>query len=202
MVTMVVCHPRPESFTHAAAGRVRAALLADRHEVRLHDLYVERFDPVLRADEYLRKFSLDDRVQEYYRDLTESDGIVVLHPDWWGMPPALLVGWIDRVFRPGIAYEFEGYEFGPKRKVPLLSGKRALVFCTTDADRSGSGGARHPLVRLWRDTVFGYCGVEARVKLFYRFRDSTPAERERWLTSAARTAHGLFAVPSADTPEL
>ena len=195
-ILLILCHPRKGSFNHALAGRVRETLTHAGHEIRFHDLYEEGFDPVLGAEELARRFSFDSVIQGHYRDLAESEGIVIVHPDWWGQPPAILKGWVDRVFRQGIAYDFEGEEFVRKTKVPLLSGKRALVFCTTDElvppGDSRRKAAAHPTVAFWRDRVFGYCGAEAAVKVYGSVREADAALLRRWREDAGRTAAESF----------
>jgi NAD(P)H dehydrogenase (quinone) len=126
-------------------------------------LYAEGFDPVLTAAELARHYSFDEEIQRHSSDLVESTGLIVFHPDWWGQPPALLKGWVDRVLRPGVAYEYEGEEFLRKRKEPLLSGKKGLVFCTSDA---AEGPVTRQLERLWMDGILGYCGMEASCHVF------------------------------------
>ena len=103
----------------------------------------------------------------------------MIYPDWWGMPPAILKGWIDRVFRPGFAYEFEGEEFTEKEKVPLLTGKRAMVVTTTNETNPLSQEAMNT---LWRERVFGYTGIgQVDFRCFYGLRESSGRERRRWM---------------------
>ena len=105
-VSVILAHPDPGSFNHAIARRTEAALRRDGHAVRFHDLYAEGFDPVLPAKEIPRQAELDDVVARHCREIAEAEGVVVAHPNWWGMPPAILKGWIDRVIRPDVCYRF------------------------------------------------------------------------------------------------
>jgi putative NADPH-quinone reductase len=45
-------------------------------------------------------------VQAHCGEIARAEGIIIVHPNWWGQPPAIMKGWIDRVFRPGVAYRF------------------------------------------------------------------------------------------------
>ena len=110
-VMVLLCHPNVRSFNHAIADTVVGTLRDDGHHVWWHDLYAEHFAPVLEQEEIQRRFSFDDPFVEHAEQLRTCDGLVFIYPDWWGTPPALLKGWIDRMFRPGIAYQFEGPEF-------------------------------------------------------------------------------------------
>jgi NAD(P)H dehydrogenase (quinone) len=177
--TLIICNPHVESFTHAIAQALCDVLSQRGVELRVHDLYTEKFDPILPLTEILRKFSFDTLVQAHMEDLSWSDLVVIAHPDWWGQPPAMLKGWIDRVLRPGVAYEFEGEEFTGKRRVPLLSGKRAAVFCTTDSFSEADCGT---LRDIWCRVVWPYCGIAD--PLFMQLtstRELGHAARQRWI---------------------
>jgi NAD(P)H dehydrogenase (quinone) len=175
----VLCNPRPGSFTLALAAHAKETLEGLGHEVLLHDLYKECFDPVLDASELVRSFSLDGLVQSYCRELSSSGGLVVLHPDWWGQPPAVLKGWVDRVFRQGVAYDLEGDDFSEKSWKPLLTGKKGLVFCTSD---TAEADAPKTLETLWTDSILGRCGMKAACHVMRDLRRTDPAVRRAWLS--------------------
>ena len=198
---VVLCHPERGSFNHAVAERARAALAAAGHTVRFHDLYAERFDPVLPGSELRRGYSLEQQVQAHGNELEACDGLVFVHPEWWGGPPALLKGWIERVFRPGLAYEFEGEDFVSKQKRGLLAGKRTLVFATTEAGEWEKEGPA-PLEIFWRESVCAYCGIEAcAVHVLRRMRQRSARERTAWLDLVARAVADAFAPgPDANRP--
>ena len=178
-VTIILANPNRESFNHAIAERIHRCLDESNHQIHFHDLYAERFVPVLEIEELRRKFAFDDTITTHSRHIRESQGLVVIYPDWWGMPPAILKGWIDRVFRPGFAYEFEGEEFTEKEKVPLLTGKRAMVVTTTNETNPLSQEAMNT---LWRERVFGYTGIgQVDFRCFYGLRESSGRERRRWM---------------------
>jgi NAD(P)H dehydrogenase (quinone) len=178
-VTIILAHPSRESFNHAIVEHIRRCLEESNHQIYFHDLYAERFVPVLEIEELRRKIAFDDTITIHSRHIKESQGIIVVYPDWWGMPPAILKGWIDRVFRPGFAYDFEGEEFTEKEKVPLLTGKRAMVVTTTDETNPLSQEAMNT---LWRERVFGYTGIgQVDFRCFYGTRESNGRERRRWM---------------------
>lgn len=187
---VVVCHPNPKSFNRALADRAVRTIREGGASAELIDLYREPFEPVLPEEEMLRRFSFDETVQRYARSLASADGYLIVHPDWWGMPPALLKGWLDRVFRPGVAYDFEGPEFVRKRKVTLLHNKRALVFVTSDVPAASDDAELRTrgLEGLWVDAVFGYCGVsDTAVRVFCGVHDSSLRERRGWLDEVEET---------------
>lgn len=189
-VLLIVSHPNTASLNHAAAERIATALSEEGHLVHSHDLYQEHFEPVLENEEIARRFSFDELITRHARELREAKAIVVVYPDWWGMPPAILKGWIDRLFRPGLAFEFEGPDFLPKEKVPLLSDKRAMVVTTTNETNPLSQEA---MASLWRERVFGYVGIDnVTFKTLYNVRESTGRQRREWLGELDQMARRLF----------
>ncbi len=171
--TVILAHPYEQSFNHAIYHRAVATMKA-RGVVYAHDLYAEGFDPVLTRDELGKEPSTDALVQRYTAELVASDLLVFVHPNWWGRPPAILAGYLDRVIRPPHAYEnTEG----------RLGGKTGVVFNTgnTPADREDHDFG-DPLETLWKRCVFGFCGIEATHRRLFRVvADSTPEVRAAWL---------------------
>jgi NAD(P)H dehydrogenase (quinone) len=131
-ITVILAHPRPDSFNHALATAVVEAVRAAGHEVRFHDLQAEGFDPVLLAGEEAADVSVPPMIELHCREIVEADGIVIVHPNWWGMPPAILTGWVDRVLRPEVAYRFEEGDSGEGTPVGLLRARNAVVFNTSN----------------------------------------------------------------------
>ncbi len=185
-LSVILGHPRPDSLNHALARAAAAAAREAGHDVRFHDLQAEGFDPVLAAGEEPSGAVLPPLVELHCREIAEADGIVVVHPNWWGKPPAIMAGWIDRVLRPGVAYRFEEGDGGEGVPVGLLRARAAVVLHT--ANTVPEREARvfgDPLERIWRDCDFGLCGVRrVERRTFTVVVTSTPAERRSWLEEA------------------
>jgi putative NADPH-quinone reductase len=182
-ILIVLAHPDPGSFNHAVARTASRRLSGLGHDVSFHDLYAESFDPGLPASEIARDADLPPLVRRHCEELAEAEGIVVVHPNWWGQPPAILKGWIDRVVRPGVAYEFEEGDGGEGVPRGLLRAGRAVVFNTsnTPADRERDVFG-DPLEAIWKRCVFDLCGVrDVRRRTFAVVVTSTPGERAEWL---------------------
>ena len=192
-IIQVLCHPRPESFNLALAATAQQSLQALGHEVIMHDLYKEGFDPVLGAPELARSYSLDGLVQVHCRELAECDGLLIFHPDWWGQPPAVLKGWLDRVFRQGVAYDLDG-DAEEKDWTPLLKGKKGLVFCTSDAR---DDVVPRTLETLWTDVILGRCGMKAECHVIRDMRRTDTAARRAWRESMIDTITEWFPAVSA-----
>ncbi|WP_223766266.1 NAD(P)H-dependent oxidoreductase [Streptomyces huiliensis] len=193
-VVALLAHPRPGSFNHALFDAVTDELRARGCEVLPHDLCAEGFDPVLRADEtgtVAGAGAADDvLVARYREELAGADGLVFVHPNWWGMPPAVLAGWVQRVLAPGVAYKLEHADGEPEG---LLRAGRALVLNTSDTpeerERDEFGD---PLQRVWAACVLPYVGVtDVRRRVFRTVSDATAAEREAWLAEAREAAAAL-----------
>jgi len=107
-VLMVYCHPVDGSFNAAVRDRALAALRAAGHEVDLVDLYGEGFDPVLSRAEreaYVADTAwLEARVQRHVDLLRRAEGLLFVHPTWFYGPPAMLKGWLERTWLPGVAF--------------------------------------------------------------------------------------------------
>ncbi len=181
---IVLCNPEPQSLNAAAAASIAEEFRSSGHRARLLDLYRIEFSPVLTADELSRRFSFDEIVQEHANFVTTADSLVFVHPDWWGTMPALLKGWIDRVFRPGVAYEYEGPEFVTKTRIPLMSGKSASVCITSDQLVPPDG---HPIEQIWKKHILAFCGIAEPVcHILGDVRNTKYHQRRRWIREVSR----------------
>ena len=193
-ISVILAHPKKDSFSHAIADVVIRTLGHLSHEVFFHDLYAEKFNPVLPDEEILEDGIVDPVIQKYCEEISVSDGIIIVHPNWWGQPPAILKGWIDRVLRPGIAYEF--LEGDPGEGIPhgLLKARTVLVFNTSNTPAKREKDIfGDPLETLWNNCIFDLCGV----KNFYRkmygvIVTSTPEKRKSWLEDVRKTVKKYF----------
>jgi len=193
-ISVILAHPNRESFNHAIAQTARAQLAANDHDLIYHDLYAEQFDPLLHHSEFPENSSLPRTVQNHCREIAAADGIVIVHPNWWGQPPAILKGWVDRVFRPGVAYNFLDGDSGEGVPVGLLKAKAALVFNTsnTPAEREIDEFG-DPLELLWKNCIFDLCGVDTFYRhMFTVIVTSTREQRRRWLKSVEETVNRYF----------
>lgn len=202
---VVVGHPAPGSFNHSIARTITEIWKDAGCDVFFHDLMEEGFDPLLKASEARGEASADPLVQTHIAQLRESDLLAVVHPNCWGAPPAIMKGWIDRVFAPNAAYTFAKGDDQGDEPIGLLKTKVALVINTgnTQPDREQAVFG-DPLERVWRDCILHYCGVRHVIRnLFEVVATSTVDERQRWLNQAsmlARDALERASSPSLDMP--
>ena len=132
---------------------------------------------------------LDPIIASHCREIAEADGIIIVHPNWWGMPPAILKGWIDRVLRMEIAYRFVANDKGEGVPVGLLKARSAIVFNTANTpDNREREIFGDPLENLWKKCVFDLCGVrDVHRRTFSVVITSTPQQRAEWLAEAGKT---------------
>lgn len=190
LALLVIANPNPASFSHAMADAAEAALSARGCEIVRHDLYAQGFNPVQPTGEAQNTGSDDPLVERHCADLSRADLILVFHPNWWSQPPALMKGWVDRVFRLGTAYGYPpgaGYEDEP---VGLLRARQALVFNTSNTKPEREAAVfGDPLDTLWRTSIFGLCGVGDVVRRMYApVAGSTAVQRDTWLAEVAELA--------------
>jgi NAD(P)H dehydrogenase (quinone) len=199
-VLLLLAHPRPGSFNHAVADRIAGALTGAGATVHHHDLYAEGFDPVARPAEThtsgplaaaVRDHSDDPLLRLHRERLAAADALVAVHPNWWGKPPAVLAGWLDRVLVPGVAYRLDDAGGAP---TPLITLRRLLVVNTSDttAEREAAEFG-DPLDHIWRRCVAPYLGSPTTERLVLRVvADAGAAQRATWLDAAAAAARQLL----------
>ena len=105
-ISVILAHPGNQSFNHAITQSVVKQLTRNGHGVFYHDLYDEKFDPILPCREFPSRVNLPPEIRVHCNEISMADGIVIVHPNWWGQPPAILKGWVDRIMRPDVAYKF------------------------------------------------------------------------------------------------
>jgi NAD(P)H dehydrogenase (quinone) len=182
-ISVILAHPDPSSFNHAIARTVAKQLGNNGHLVFFHDLYAENFDPLLPTDEISTDASVPPSIGRHCQEIAEADGIVIVHPNWWGQPPAILKGWIDRVIRPGVAYEFLEGDSGEGVPRGLLRARAAVVFNTSNTETEREKKIfGDPLETIWKNCIFGLCGVPVFLRrIFCVLITSTEAQRKQWL---------------------
>lgn len=145
-VLIVLAHPEPKSFNHAMARHAQAVLTQAGHSVQISDLYAQRFDPVSSranftsiADPDYFKPQVEERyatehhtfapdIQAELEKIRWCDVLIFQFPLWWFSVPAILKGWVDRVFALG-----QAYGFGHFYQKGYFTGKRAMLSLTTGA---------------------------------------------------------------------
>lgn len=122
---VLYAHPEPASYVAALRDAVVTALIRAGHEVDLCDLYAEGFDPVLSRAERAGYHAVPDNrapVEAYVERLLRADGLVLVFPVWNFGFPAILKGFLDRVFLPGVSFRIDNGRVAPNlRHMKLLA---------------------------------------------------------------------------------
>lgn len=127
---VILAHPKPDSFCASLASYYAAAARELGHEAIIRDLYAMKFDPCLKAAEIptLEGFAPAADVEAEREVLADADVFALVYPFWFNAPPAILKGYIDRVFSMGF-----GYEPIAGGTVPLLYGRKLISITTSGA---------------------------------------------------------------------
>jgi len=194
IITVILAHPNQNSFNSAIAATACRELRSFGHEIHFHDLYQEHFDPVIPPTELGSDAALGGQLDPYCREIAESDGIVLVHPNWWGQPPAILKGWVDRVLRPGVAYRFLEGDSGEGVPVGLLKAQTAIVFNTSNTPHEREMAVfGDPLQKLWETCILEFCGVRNVVRrMFGVIVTSKPGQRGQWLDEVKQILRANF----------
>ncbi|WP_319562919.1 NAD(P)H-dependent oxidoreductase [Marispirochaeta sp.] len=188
-VLIILGHPDSSSFCGAAAEALREAAEGAGAGAEILNLYAEGFDPVLTSEEAARRFSFDTAVQKHQQLIQNAELVAWVHPDWWGAPPGIVKGWLDRVLQPGFAFSFEEDFSGRIRRMPLLKGKKAITVISSDADATEPV----PAADMWQKRVFHYCGFgPAEVLVLPETRSTDYSKRTEFLAACAETLTRLL----------
>lgn len=193
-ISVILGHPYENSFNSAIAETVVETLKESGHTVMFHDLYREKFNPAIPEDELVSDQTKDSLVETHQQEIREADGIIIVHPNWWGQPPAILKGWVDRVLRENVAYTFPEGNNGGGLPIGLLKAKAGLIFNTSNTpEKREIDVFGDPLNRLWKDCIFDFCGISVFDRIMFRVvADSNQAEREEWLNQTKNMVKHYF----------
>lgn len=165
MKTLIIyAHPDTEGHCSTILKNVEKELNERKEKYEILDLYKIKFDPILHEEELYsagKKYQSKD-VKLMQAKIQESDNIIFIYPIWWNNHPAILRGFIDRVFVSGFAFRYEK-KFGNMVPVGLIKGKKATIFTTS----GGSGlifkfiqGSRG--VKVLKNDTLKFCGVKTK----------------------------------------
>jgi NAD(P)H dehydrogenase (quinone) len=185
--SVLLAHPYEKSLNHSIYWTVRSKLQELRVETFAHDLYAEKFNPVMTREELGTNRSEDLLVNKYTEELLASEFLFFIHPNWWGQPPAIMKGYVDRVFRPPHAYDFPAGDTGGGLPIAKLKGKTGVVFNTSNTEEEREEKEfGDPLEDIWRRCIFGFCGIDRCYRKMFRVvADSDRAIRQRWIEESA-----------------
>lgn len=181
-ILIIEGNPDKSSFCREVSLRYEKGALEAGNAVKTIHLAELTFNPIL-AHGYRQRTELEPCLQEALQDIKEADHLVFVYPNWWGTYPALLKGFIDRVFLPG-------HTFAPRTDSifwdKLLKGKTARLLVSMDTPKwyysliFGKSGDNS-----MKKSVLQFCGVDpVKITHFTPLKRSTEKQRARWLMQA------------------
>ncbi len=180
---IIYCHLNPDSFTKAIVDKVEKVSKEKGDEVKIIDLYGDKFNPVLDFTDIEYMFmgkDVPEDIKKYQELVTWADHLTVVYPLWWAQMPAMLKGFVDRVFANGYAFSYG--ENGP---IGLLGGKTAKLYISTGNpgeyyEQSGMYDAQR---RVNDEGIFGFCGIKSNTTFFGNVAMGTDELRKSYLNS-------------------
>lgn len=177
-------HPDKESFCFGLHESYKKGSLQSGNEVKEIILADMDFNPILMHG-YHKRTELEPDLIEAWKKIKWAEHIVWIYPTWWASPPALLKGFIERVFLPGFAFEYQEKSPFPKK---LLTGKTSEIISTMDAPVfyykwivKDIGG------KMIRRDIGAFCGIKnKRTTYLATLKTSTPEQRQAWLEKAEK----------------
>ena len=186
---VVYTHPVAESYCAALCRQAVAALEAAGHEVRLLDLYAEGFDPVMRRQEridYHTRGLNEEPVRVHLAHIAWAEALVFVYPTWWYGLPAMLKGWLDRVWIPHVTFTL------PEDDQPIRGLMQNIVrivgISTSGASRLWLAIIGNPGRRTITRGIRALCHPRCRTQWLahYNIDRSTPASRAAFLERVGR----------------
>jgi NAD(P)H dehydrogenase (quinone) len=195
-ILLVFCHPDPESYGATLAQVARTSLEEAGHEVHLTDLYAEGFDPVFSLEEkksYLPNTAYNlSLVQSHVDSLQWADGLVVCYPTWYYGPPAMLKGWLERVWLPGVTFAI------PSKKGKTAEGKLKNIKVFVGITTSGSpwwwlrlirDPGRNMFMRGFRPLYSSLCKM--KWLQLHNMNNTTAQDRSKFIAKVAQTMKNI-----------
>ena len=190
---VIAAHPSTKSFNHSVVEAYTSALVERKHRVECRDLYAANFNPVLSARDLAAighaKASKD--IREEQAAIRRADVVTLISPLWWSGFPAMLKGYLDRVFCEGFAYVIKRGEY-----LPGLAGKKGVIVTTSGASKEElkSGGTLRAIRTIYDVGLMQFCGIEMVQHLYLSGIDPTmsEAEGEKRLASIRRFVRRTF----------
>lgn len=183
-ILLIQGHPRSESLCGSIAREYAAAAEKGGSQIDMLDLPALKFDPILREG-YKADQPLEPDLVKAQQLIREADHLVFVFPSWWASMPALLKGFLDRVFLPGFAFKYQKKSPLPEK---LLKGKTARIFITMDAPGwYYRWFNRAPGLRLLKFGTLEFCGVKpVKYNIFGPVRGAPEKRLLKFLNEARR----------------
>ena len=193
MQLIIFAHPDKNSFNYAVLEKVKELLNKNKESFEVIDLYEINYNPVLSLEEMKGKSS--EETINFQRIIKQATNIIFIFPVWWFRAPAILEGFIDKVFIPGFAYRFQKIIGVYGMPVPLLREKRVVTFIT-------HGAPALPVKTLYVNAVkyrfllgflsFCFNIFKCKIYQFWSVPFVNKTKREKYLAKVERAMNRLI----------
>ena len=194
-ILVVWAHPLADSYSAALKDRAVDALGAAGHDIDLLDLYAEEFDPVLSAQERLDYHEIGPNlanVSSYVERLQAAEGLLLIFPTWSFGYPAILTGWLQRVWIPGVAFGLR------KEGGPIITGilgiRRVAAVTTTGSPWwyvMAVGNPAKKVLKRGHRVMFSK-GCRTKWLDLNNMNKDSPGNRKRFLGKVERVLPSFF----------
>jgi putative NADPH-quinone reductase len=179
-IVVINGHPDKESFNHALHKAYKIGALSAGNKVEEIILSDMEFSINL-CYGYRKRTDLEPDLLNAWDKIQQADHLVLFFPMWWASMPALLKGFFDRIFLPGLAFDYQEKSPFPKK---LLKGKTSEIITTMDTPvwyyKWISG---NPGIKLLKNSILGFCGVKNRRTTYFSVvKTSDDKQRQKWLS--------------------
>lgn len=166
-ILLVYGHPKtPTSFNFSLKEKLVSVLKSKGYNVLVRDLYEVSFNPLLSSEDLakLHNNEIPDDIKQEQEFIKNADVIIFIYPIWWAGSPAIIKGYIDRVFSYGFAYMYRG-----NKVVGLLTDKRAIVINSNGSpyELYENEGFYSAMRKVVDDGIFRFCGFNKIKHIFF-----------------------------------
>lgn len=188
---IIYVHPNQESLNAQFKQAIENVIKQQKHKVITRDLYHLGFDPVLSLEDIngQRKGYVNELIRREQEYISWADVVTFIYPIWWTGMPAIMKGYIDRVFSYGFAYRYDqGIQKG------LLAGKQAIILNThgKSHEEYTSIGMDKALILISDKGIYAYCGFQVKEHFFFDKADrASPEVVKMWLAAIRDVYMGM-----------
>ncbi|CAM2065916.1 NAD(P)H-dependent oxidoreductase [Sulfidibacter corallicola] len=188
-VTNVLSSHYPGSQTQELLNHFTAQLDRLGHEHTTYDLYQSDFNPIMHGDDFNQFFGkpLPEDVTAIHETLKKSAALTFFYPVWWNGMPAIMKGWVDRVFARGFAYDY-----GPEGTRGMLELEKVILVCSLGNKKEDVDPRLEDAMRLIQEVgVFNFCGVKDVSQIFLYNSSGSPEIKQACMDQLVELADAL-----------
>jgi NAD(P)H dehydrogenase (quinone) len=182
-VNIIYSNHHEGNFNSQLLESMKLWLQSHGHEFAVRDLYRMNFNPVLKKEDFelIASGRTPADIAKEQDFIKWADLMIFMYPVWWGGMPAILKGYIDRIFTSGFAYRVNGTGV-----YPLLTSKKALIMSTMGQSREDYEKGMFAAMNLVNvEGIFRFCGVEVVDQLYFpSIQSATQSQKESYLLQA------------------